>query len=956
MKKIGAILAASAAFFLSPIGLVQAQDDDLSAGITDQNIETIYITGSFIPRQTGNMSSPVALIGQDDFRAQGAFTISDVINNLTINTGSQNQTDAFTQNVSTGTTNINLRGLGVSSTLVLLNGHRQVVSGAPTDLGLLFVDTSSLVPLIAVQRLEILKDGAAALYGSDAVAGVANFITRDNFEGVELSAGIKSVTGASQNDITAEGLFGWGNDRTHILAAFEYLHRSSLSTAERRFPGSRDPVNGDFSNAGFPGSFIVPYTPSGPLAPLAPFWTAAFDSAGVIPGVADFFEQLLLGPGGIVPGAKVPVVTDPSCAAGANSVVPATFPFGFCRLDFGDFFDLVAQERRIQAYLSFRHDFSDDVTFRVELSGARNRADRNNSPSFPIPGPQLFLPNVPGLAVAYNPFNPFGLSPVLAGPTTLPLLFIGRPVGEGDPAPSQHDSDTYRVHTGFNGAFGESGTWDISFTHAANDFFVGTQDTIASRFSLALNGLGGAGCNPMTGTPGVGGCQFFNPFGTSLTAAPGATVPNSPAFGGGPVPLANDQTLIDWFTGPFTQDYYSSLTVVDGVITNQFTGNLPFPIGAALGFQYRRENYSLNYDPISNTDGFLFVLGGQDFQATQTVFAVFGELILPVHDRVEIQVALRYENYNTMAGDTLDPKVGIFIEATDSLIVRGSWGTSFRGPNIFQQFGTQTSVQQLTDALPGQPTTPSFFAVRSTGNTMLVPESAKNINVGFMWEPSDRFTFTFDFWRFNFTNIIVQESAQAIIDASMGLDPRIERSPFTGSITLINNTWTNASSLKTSGIDIHAEYLIPLTDRINFTVGGDATYILNYDLVDPQAGFVSGEGRRNFANFGVSTPELRFTLFGNARSGSHDAYIFVRYIDSYTDDQNALPVSSHTTVDLQYNYVLGDPDDQSATRFSIGVINVFDNLPPTLLTNLGFDTKVHNPLGRMVYGKITQGF
>ncbi|HXV73941.1 MAG TPA: TonB-dependent receptor plug domain-containing protein, partial [Sphingomonadales bacterium] len=124
--------------------------------------ETITVIGSYIPRQIGNASSPLAVVDADELAAIGAGTIADMTQFLTINTGAQNNSDAFTQNISTGTSNINLRGLGVSSTLVLLNGRRQVVSGANTDLGLLFIDTSSLVPMIAIERVEILKDGAAA--------------------------------------------------------------------------------------------------------------------------------------------------------------------------------------------------------------------------------------------------------------------------------------------------------------------------------------------------------------------------------------------------------------------------------------------------------------------------------------------------------------------------------------------------------------------------------------------------------------------------------------------------------------------------------------------------------------------------------------------------------------------------------------------------------------------------
>jgi len=933
---------------LGSYGSSFAQDDDSNS--TAKEEEQVLVTGTYIPRQVGNSSSPTNVIVVEELNASGANTIADITQQLTINTGAQNYTDAFTQNVSTGTSNINLRGLGISSTLVLLNGKRQVVSGAPTDAGLTFVDTSSLVPFIALERIEIVKDGGGALYGSDAVAGVVNFITRNDFEGLELSARAQSVTEDSQLDLNVGAIFGIGNGATHFTAAFEYMHRSSLTTAERRFPGSLDPVNGDFSNAGFPGSFIVPYLPTGLPAPIQAAWSAYFDS-GNPNGIADALEPLLGLPP--VPGSITPVLTDPSCAAGDNSVLPSTFPIGFCRLDFGDYYDLVSEEERILGHVTLTHDFNEDVSFFLEGSIALNEAMRNNSPSFPVPGPHAVLANVPGTSAPYNPFNPFGLSPVLAGPSTLPLFFIGRSVGQGPAAPSYHDSDTWRIHARFDGNFGDNGTWELSFTHAVNKFKLRVNDVLTDRWDLALNGLGGSGCNPATGVPGLGGCQFFNPFGTSLTASPGATVPGP--FGG-TVPVVNDPALLAWMTGEVQQDYLSKLTVAEGIITNGFDAGLSGgDISYAVGFQYRKSVYNLTWDAQSNADNYLFILGGPNFATNLDSYSFFGEFRVPFTERVELQAAVRYENYGGTVGSSVDPKVGIYAEVSDTFSLRGSFGTSFRAPTGFQQFGTQTSLQQLIDTLPGQPTTPQFFAVRTAGTGTLVPEEATNWNFGFTWAPTDRLTLEFDYWWFDFDNIIVQESAQAILNANP-LDPRIIRSAVTGGVVRIDSSFVNASSLKTSGFDINAEYLIPMDKHGDLIFGFNATHISKYDLVDPQAGPVSGAGVRNFNNFGTSTPQWRFVGSANWRVNQHDIYVFVRFIDSYLDDQNNLPISSHTTVDLQYNFYIGDQGDERAWRFSVGVINLFNNFPPTVLTNQGFDTKVHDPRGRMIYGQFSKAF
>ena len=194
-----------------------AQQDGQNA----EPIEEVVVTGSYIRRTSQfDSPSPIESVDATAIEAIGAKNIADIVQTLTINTGSQNNPDAFTQNSTVGTSNFNLRGLGVASTLVLLNGRRQVLTGLPTNDGLNFVDTSSLVPMIAVDNIEILKDGAAALYGSDAVAGVVNFLTRDNFEGLELSADYQFISDEGDaSEYVIQGLYGAQGERSSIIAA-----------------------------------------------------------------------------------------------------------------------------------------------------------------------------------------------------------------------------------------------------------------------------------------------------------------------------------------------------------------------------------------------------------------------------------------------------------------------------------------------------------------------------------------------------------------------------------------------------------------------------------------------------------------------------------------------------------------------------------------------------------------
>ena len=201
-------------------------------GVVEEVVATAK-TGSRIGRQ-GDSPSPLSNYDEETMRAAGLKDLRDLVGVLAINAGAENNSDNLTQNFTVGTANLNLRGLGVASTLVLLNGRRQVLSAVQTDDGSSFVDLAALVPMLAVERVEVLKDGAAAIYGSEAVAGVANFITRRGFEGVEVQAEYRSRVGdGSQDDLSLDAVVGGrlGDAGTYLFAA-SHLDRTSLVLTE----------------------------------------------------------------------------------------------------------------------------------------------------------------------------------------------------------------------------------------------------------------------------------------------------------------------------------------------------------------------------------------------------------------------------------------------------------------------------------------------------------------------------------------------------------------------------------------------------------------------------------------------------------------------------------------------------------------------------------------------------
>jgi len=893
-------------------------------------IEEVVVTGTYIRRQSQlDSPSPLITIGYEDMENLGVNEISDIIERMTINTGSQNSPDAFTQNFTTGTTNINLRGLGVSSTLVMLNSRRQVQSAIATNRGNNFVDTSALPPMIAFDRIETLKDGATALYGSDAVAGVVNFITRSDFEGFNLQLDLQAVDGFPQEDKQISGLYGASNDRTHLLAAFSFLDRKPLSTADRRLSGPTD----DLSSVGSPGTFFLPSLPGNPA--FAPVWTAAFDSN--FNGVADAFEpQLGLPP---VPGAQLPAFVDQDCTAIAAQdpkVVPGIVQsvpspvgdigIGSCQFDFGQFWHLVPDEQRKSVYLELTHDFSDRLDGRLELHWAENTVQRNNSPSFP---------KTEATPVSVNhPDNPYGAD----------VRWVGRMIGGGGTAESStHDSETWRIAGSLTGDFSDRWGWDAGLQLSENEFFVAVVDTLVDRLRPALLGLGGPSCDSATGMPGVGDCQYFNPWGSSLT---GTGTVNSPA-------------LIGYIQQPFSYVANSELLTVDGVITGEI-GELPGgPAGIAIGAQLRDEDLDYDYNDQANAENFMFLVGNPDFVNSRDVAAAFVELALPVTETLDLQLAARIEDYGGGV-DSTDPKLTFLWRPNFSFSLRGSLGTSFRAPSLFQAFGTQTALEELTDPL--NPAVTQFFPVRTQPNPSgdsLQPEEADVANLGFSWNITDNVEFGLDYWSFDYTNVIIQQNPQALLDATAAGDPaaaaQIVRDG-TGGLIRVNSFYDNASSLDTDGFDLSIDYTQD-TSAGTFTIGAETTFVSSYDLIDPQAGVIDGAGKRNFANFATSVPELRGGLYFNWSRDIHGVNVYVNHIDSYLDDEggpNALVgIDSFTTLDAQYNVTL---DRAVGLTLSFGGLNLTDENPPRISTNLGFDSKVHDPRGRMLYAKLAMAF
>ena len=843
--------------------------------LTQDAVEEVVVTGSYVERALDRSGSPLVVVSAGDLDQFGLTGIADVINVLPFNTGSEFNADVFTQNLSSGTSNFNLRGLGLNSTLVLLNGRRQTVSGGVADDGSTFVDTNALVPLNAVGRIEILKDGAAALYGTDAVAGVVNVITRTDADGWELEGEYASTTRSSQEDLTLRALHGWQSNRLNTLVSLSYLRRSWLPSPERDFTQCKG-----FSSFGQPGAFIL-LEPS-PTFPDLPFGLDNPQS-----------------------------VIDPDCgiAGGTPNETPRGSGLGTCRFDFSPFYHLIPQERRWLSFASLDAPIGNAKLY-GEAGYARTRVTRGTSPSFPI----LNLVTVP----AGNPGNVF----------QTPVLFLGRPLGADAPVNLvRHRSETWRLTGGIRGSFRERWDWDISASYSTNSHVVGIANALADRFNAALNGQGGPNNN-----------FFFNPFGSAIASAPGEATFNDPA-------------VIDDFLSMATYDYETSLFTVDGLVAGTVADLDSGPVSLAVGGQVRREEITGDLDDQFNAENYLFFIGGPDFAGKRTVAAVFSEVNIPVTSRLDVQLALRFEAYEG-SPDSTDPKISVSWRSTDWLRTRASFGTAFRAPSVFQRFSSQTVLQNIIDPITGSAV---FRGVRTVETDDLGPEKADVYNAGVTVTLTAGLSFDADYWRFDYTDIIVKESAQAIVDADP-FDPKIIRDA--GQILRVDTNYINAPSVTTDGFDVNGLYAFDSGGGHQWSVSADLTYINKYVIQTTGGGPKRDvSGSRNFRTFARSLPKWRTTLGATWSRDRLGAAVFAKTISGYTDDQSNTPVDSHVTVDAQVRYRLPVAfGEEEGPLLTVGATNLFDQDPPEVATTAGYDSKVHDPRGRVVYIRLNAAF
>lgn len=964
-----ALLAAPTAAF------AQAEAEQAGADERPNTDNQIIVTGSLIRGTPEDAALPVDVFTSEDLAQQGVDSPLEFIKDLPsvgAVLGDSNQFSTSAQGFR-GVGSINLRGLGATRTLTLLNGKRTIATPGEG-----FADTQ-FMPLFALERIEILKDGAGSTYGSDAIAGVANFITRSQFTGVELKGDYTFISG-SDNDYNVSGLAGFEFGDANLVLGAGWQHRSELPTTERAYTNTSYAVNPSaYSALSTPGLFAVTY----------------FDTTT---GMLD---------------------TQVRPDRGCNEL--GGFQDGaLCRFTYVPYDNITEDTDRYQVFGQFTVDLSDNVTFQADALWARTEVlSFNQSPAFPpTQGPNgsgfvsafTTSPANPGLPTFLNqvglPQSSAG-APIVAVTNVLfrPFGYLGNP---RDPERGASDgfayNDGWRVSGGLDIDLSDNLTLDIDGTFWESKRRQTSQGMVGSRLQAALNGLGGANCTGTT--PGANGCQFFNPFVNAGPRNPALNIDN-PFF----VPGAeNSLDLIDFIQIENGVEEDETQYIFDAVISGstgiELSGG---PLAFAVGAQYRKNNYSsrpvndesnANINPCfiegdqscvgTPTEGvgpFIFLGVFRPVDLEQDVYALFAELAAPLTDKLELSAAIRYEDYGDPIGSTINPKGSIRFEATDWLTLRGSIGTTFRGPLASNVADNSVTALQGFTAAGG-----NFKSLDIFGNpTDLGPETALTYNIGAIFNTgfgATNITFSVDYWAINLEDRITTTPGDAIANTvanfqTTGAEPVDCSSPLADLITFagdqciqgtttgidisrVRTDFVNGPDVNIAGLDFALNVDIPIGEQVVFSFGGNAVYNLEYEFDDFELRGVIVQPSYDAVGFGNyfrdpdTLPEWRANGYANVNFEPVNLRYSVTHIDSVFDDRclNVDPCFQTSQGPTDYGVVSG-----SYTQHDIAVTldlelagadvqlqgsieNFTDEAPAEAQLPLGFNPFIGNAIGR----------
>ena len=860
-------------------------------------LEEIVVTGSYL--RGADSPSPVTVLTQGDVARSGRATVADALAALPQNfTG-----NAFEGSAGTGAdrsgrnlgyaTGVNLRGLGADATLVLVNGRRIAGTGSAGD----FADVSN-IPSSAIQRADVLLDGASALYGADAVGGVVNIILRSRFEGAEsrLRVGGTSGGGAEEVLFSHAGGFNWSSGS--LTAAYEVHDRGELRAEDRRATRSAD------------------------LRPLGGSDHRLFHAA---PGNIMYFDP--------VTGSFDPVYAIPRGQNGVG-LTPGDFIAGEVNLtnqNEGQW--MLPHQRRQSVFAAVRQDLPGGFS----LDGDLRYTERDYT---------LATPADIGTIVV-TPANPYFASPTGETVQEIAYSYIN------DLGPGRSDGRT-RSLGGAAGLEGRMFGWNLAaYVSGAREVSGRTLSNRVQTTYLA-EALGRTADNPATPfSTAVDG--WFNPYGD---------------------PAANSAAVLAFIGSGYTRVEHTSTVgsfnlKIDGTILDLPGG----PLRMAAGVDLRRERFE--------TEGENFTSGLTPRVTAPTLFerdvsAAFVELRAPIVgtdnarpgvERLELSLAARVEDHEGV-GRTTNPKVGMLYSPTSDLLLRASYGTSFRAPSLRELYTTY----QLGPAFLNRGGANVLTVIQYGGNPDLEPETAESVTAGFVWTPAaaDGFRLEAGWFRTRFDDRIgnpVSENVtnalndptlahfvrfvnpiadaadraliQSLLDHPGNFNPTVF--PATSYGAVVNNRFVNATRLEVEGIDFAARYAFDLRGG-QASVDASVTRLLRYDrdLTDasPTEALV---GTPNFP------ARWRGRVGGQWTGGPLTVGLNANHVSGGRDPLGGRRIDDWTTFDGQIRYDFADGWGEGVS-ITLDIINLADSEPPFYdsPSGYGYDAANTDIFGRRI--------
>jgi iron complex outermembrane receptor protein len=869
---------------------------------------------------------PVTVITREQIEKSGAVTIQDLIHHVTASGAMFADT---TQGAGYATANANLRGLGASSTLVLLNGRRLANFAFGSIGGNVAVDLNS-IPFAALERVEVLRDGASAVYGSDAVGGVINFITRKNYKGGELTvryADTEAGVGGTESGASiAFGIGDPGVDKYNLLVTANYQKQTRIKAVDQQWylrglteiPGSSPPTSG----RAFPGRFWDQFDTLTPGAYVNDGTTTDPNLAGCDPTytvVQDF-------------GVATP--------NGSNNVKA-------CRFIYAAALDNLPDSERGDLFARFSYDLGNDTEFYAEGSFARNH---NIGRVAPVP--------ISNDAGHIDPLT--GEYPHFAMPVTSPYFPRALLTQLGYTVPA-------------------TGTVDIMMRSVPVGNRVNDNTNDQARVVAGMRGLA-AGWDYDAGivwAQSTGHLDYFGYINEPRFIAALATGGINPF---GPMDAAGDALLRSTLMEGPMRESTSTVTSIDAKASRDLMPMAGGAMAIAIGADLRREEAD---DKPVNPDYELGLhIGGEGSvphtKASRNAYAVFSELVMPFAKGLEATIAARYDHYSDF-GNTFNPRGSIRWQPAREVVLRASAGTGFRAPTLWDvnsppaQTNTANSLVDPDCPLvtnPPQARCATQFTVRNSSSPDLKPEKSRQWAIGAVLEPLPWLSATIDYWSIEKKDQIGQITGDAIMaDPALyaQYNARVIRGT-DGYITYIDQPIENLGGLRTSGVDMSVRTRWNLAEMGRLGLEFDATYLTQWEQQNGKGNpFVSYLGTAGDGGGIQPVPRWQHTLAADWQWGNWGVRLENLFTKGWTEQAGLVEANVGVAVDHKV---------KDTNRFNLGITwtglehlaltlgarNLFDTDPPFTAVSsygshaAGFAGSFVDPRGRIWYAKATYKF